>query len=211
MAIYLKISPHSWNIMALYLLFISHLWAILLLLLLITLCSWSLVIIWSYVVCGWTILIYPQTSPHSRNNGTVPSLYHTSVGYAILLLFLLYPLLLVILWSSFDWLFYVLFVEWDSDGSRKKDEKNLITKCRPTDAHGYVYIGLMLAICVGHLMSVGAKSKNPKNNLVLLFGFPPVTFLIPNRFQCVISQMKENKFLIKFIIYYFRVGVMPFK
>ena len=35
---------------------------------------------------------------------------------------------------------------------------------------------------------------------VLLFGFPPVAILIPNRFRCVISQQKENKFLLKFII-----------
>ena len=51
--------------------------------------------------------------------------------------------------------------------------------------------------------------KVNKKNLVLLFGFPPVTFLIPNRFQCIISQMKEKKFLIKCLIHYFRVGVMP--
>ena len=30
-------------------------------------------------------------------------------------------------------------------------------------------------------------------NLELLFGFPPVAFLISNQFQCVISQMKEEK------------------
>ena len=59
----------------------------------------------------------------------------------------------------------------------------------------------------------GAKFvQSAKKNLVLLFGFPPVVaILISNRFQYVISQMKENKFLIKFLIYYFRVGVMPFE
>ena len=45
----------------------------------------------------------------------------------------------------------------------------------------------------------------------ILFGFPPVAFLISNRFQCVISQMKENRFLIKFLIYYFLIGVMSFE
>ena len=50
-----------------------------------------------------------------------------------------------------------------------------------------------------------------KKNLVLLFGFPPVAFLISNRFQCVISQMKENNFVIKFMTYYFLVGAMPFE
>ena len=38
---------------------------------------------------------------------------------------------------------------------------------------------------------------------VFLFGFQPVTILISTRFQCVMSQMKENKFLIKLLIYYF--------
>ena len=46
-----------------------------------------------------------------------------------------------------------------------------------------------------------------------MFCFSPVAFLISTRFQCVtvISQMKDDKFLIIFIIYYFRVGVMPFE
>ena len=44
---------------------------------------------------------------------------------------------------------------------------------------------------------------NLKKSLVLLFGFSPVAFLISNQIQCVISQMKDNKFLIKFKIYYF--------
>ena len=53
--------------------------------------------------------------------------------------------------------------------------------------------------------------QSAKKKLVLLFGFPPVAFVISNRFQCVISQMKENKFLIKLLIYYFWVGVIPFE
>ena len=53
--------------------------------------------------------------------------------------------------------------------------------------------------------------QSAKINFVLLFGFPPVAFLISNRFQCVIYQMKENKFVIKFMIYYLWVGVMPFE
>ena len=50
--------------------------------------------------------------------------------------------------------------------------------------------------------------SSANKNLVLLFGFPPVVILKSNRFQCVISQIKENKFLIKFIIYYFSVGMV---
>ena len=38
---------------------------------------------------------------------------------------------------------------------------------------------------------------------VLLFGFSPAAMLIPTRFQRATSQMTENKFLIKFIFYYF--------
>ena len=52
--------------------------------------------------------------------------------------------------------------------------------------------------------------ESAKEDLVLLFGLPPIAFLISNRLQCVIFQMKENRFLIKFLIYYFWVGVMPF-
>ena len=43
--------------------------------------------------------------------------------------------------------------------------------------------------------------QSAKNNPVLLFGFPPVT--IPFNFSVSLSQMKENRFLIKFMIYYF--------
>ena len=41
--------------------------------------------------------------------------------------------------------------------------------------------------------------------------FSPVAILISNWFQCVISQMKEDRFLIKFLSYYFWVGVIPFQ
>ena len=47
-----------------------------------------------------------------------------------------------------------------------------------------------------------------KRNLYFVCFFP-VAILISNKFQCVMSQMKENKFLIKFIIYNFWVEVMP--
>ena len=40
--------------------------------------------------------------------------------------------------------------------------------------------------------------KVQKKEIVLVFGFLPVAILISNRFQCVICQMKENKFLIYF-------------
>ena len=40
-------------------------------------------------------------------------------------------------------------------------------------------------------------------NPVLLFGVFFVEILISARFQRVMSQMKEDKFLIKFIYYYF--------
>ena len=53
--------------------------------------------------------------------------------------------------------------------------------------------------------------QSAKNNPVLWFGFPPVAILIPNRFQRVISQKKDNKFLLKFIIYYFWVEVIPWE
>ena len=67
---------------------------------------------------------------------------------------------------------------------------------------------LCMALCTPRLPNF---SQVQKQNLVLLFGFPPVAFLISNRLQCVISQMKDNEFMIKFIIYYFWVGVMPFE
>ena len=67
---------------------------------------------------------------------------------------------------------------------------------------------LCVALCTPRLL-IFFKVK--KKNLVLLFDFLPVAFLISNRFQCVISQIKGNKFLIKFLIYYFWVGVMPFE
>ena len=41
--------------------------------------------------------------------------------------------------------------------------------------------------------------QSAKINAVLLFGFPPVAILLSNRFQCVISQMKEHLFWIKFM------------
>ena len=53
--------------------------------------------------------------------------------------------------------------------------------------------------------------KTAKEIAVLLFGFPPVAILISPRFQRVMSQMKENKFLIKCIIYYILVEVNTFR
>ena len=62
----------------------------------------------------------------------------------------------------------------------------------------------------GIVCAKGAKFFESANkNLVLLFGLQPAAFLISNRFQYVISQqMKENKFLIKFLIYYFFVQLL---
>ena len=57
----------------------------------------------------------------------------------------------------------------------------------------------------------GAQVRFKNWHCTLLFGFLPVAFLIFNRFQCVISQMKEDKLLINFITYYFWVEVMPFE
>ena len=59
--------------------------------------------------------------------------------------------------------------------------------------------------------------ESAKTIPVLWFGFPPVAILIPNQFQRVIfqikgekiifqreiSQIKENKFLLKFIFIFF--------
>ena len=41
--------------------------------------------------------------------------------------------------------------------------------------------------------------QNAKTNRVHMFGFPNVAILISARFQRVMSQMKENKFVLKFI------------
>ena len=73
--------------------------------------------------------------------------------------------------------------------------------------------GLVSIDCyVWHFVRHGCRiCSSAKKFVVLLFGFPPVAFLIFNRFQCVISQMKENTYLIKFITYYFWVEVMPFQ
>ena len=48
-----------------------------------------------------------------------------------------------------------------------------------------------------------------QTNTVLLFGFSPVAILISTRFQRVTSQMREDEFLFKFIIYCFWVEVIP--
>ena len=48
-------------------------------------------------------------------------------------------------------------------------------------------------------MRAATSFQSAKINVVLLFGFSPVAISISNRFECVISQMKGNKFL----IYYF--------
>ena len=45
--------------------------------------------------------------------------------------------------------------------------------------------------------------RSANKNVELLFGFSPIAILISDRFEYVISQMKENKFLIKLIIDYF--------
>ena len=56
----------------------------------------------------------------------------------------------------------------------------------------------------GIVYAKGAKFFQSATNFpVLLFGFQPVAILIPTRFQHVMSQMKENKFLIKLLICYF--------
>ena len=62
----------------------------------------------------------------------------------------------------------------------------------------------------GIVYAKGAKFvQSAKNIPVLLFGYFPVEILISNRFQRFMSQMKENRFLIKFIIYYFLVEFLP--
>ena len=57
----------------------------------------------------------------------------------------------------------------------------------------------------------GTKLFQSANKIpvLLLFVFTPVAILISNQFQHVMSQMKENKFMIKFIIYYILVEVIP--
>ena len=61
----------------------------------------------------------------------------------------------------------------------------------------------------GIVYTKGAAFFQSANNFpVLLFGFPPLAMLISTRFQHVMSQMKENKFLIKFLIYYVWVKVI---
>ena len=62
----------------------------------------------------------------------------------------------------------------------------------------------------GILYTKGANFFQSANKIpVFMFGSLPVEILISNRFQCVIFQMEENKFLIKFLIYSFLVGVIP--
>ena len=54
----------------------------------------------------------------------------------------------------------------------------------------------------GIVYAKGAKFFQSATNFpVLLFGFQPLAILIPTRFQRVMSQIKENKFLIKLLIY----------
>ena len=62
----------------------------------------------------------------------------------------------------------------------------------------------------GILYTKGANFFQSANKIpVFMFGSLPVEILISNRFQCAMSQMKENKFIIKFIIYNFLVEFLP--
>ena len=58
----------------------------------------------------------------------------------------------------------------------------------------FVILGVYNAMHNNRLKPVRIPlSESAKNNAVLLFCFLPVAILISNRFQCVISQIKENK------------------
>ena len=63
----------------------------------------------------------------------------------------------------------------------------------------------------GIVCTKGAEFVQVQKEILYFCLFFRRSDLIPNRFQCVIYQMKENKFLIKFMIYYFWVGVIPFE
>ena len=77
--------------------------------------------------------------------------------------------------------------------------------CRYWDADWFQLIVMHgMALCTPRL-PICFKSAN--KIAVLLFGFPPVSV----KFSVSTSQMKENKFLLKFTIYYFLVAVIPWE
>ena len=57
----------------------------------------------------------------------------------------------------------------------------------------------------------GCRSATTTKSCTFVFCFPPVGILISTRFQRVMSEIKENKFSINCIIYYFRVEVIPWE
>ena len=81
------------------------------------------------------------------------------------------------------------------EGHACKDRLNLMSNHFTAD--NGIRTGFNRFLCMALCTSESVQSA--KNNAVLLFGLLVVAILISNQFQCVISQMKENKFLIRFI------------